>query len=285
MTEPTRGAEISVVSGRHARLPCPVGLRRASQAVLIILVVQFSMGMILNLYVSVPSSDANAGFIQEIRTAPLALTVHAVLGLALIAGAVILLVRAVGVRDWPMTAMAAAGLVAILGAFGAGELFVRNGQNSASLTMAFLTAAALACYVAMLGRTGAVVRQSVQPKPLRATPAQPAGYSDPPVPLPSRPLPVSGPQPRLSYPSAPRQPRDLAARPQPAGSVWQQAIGQAPPGYAAQPPLGPPARRNPALPPDQPGPDFDAPDWWSRGPATRPPGSAHRRNDDMPGTW
>lgn len=272
MTEPTRGAEISVVSGRHARLPGQAGLRRACQAVLIVLVVQFSMGMVLNLYVPVPASDANAGFVQEVRTAPFALTVHVLLGLLLIVGASILLIRAVGIRDLPLIAMTAAGLVAILGAFGAGELFVRNGQNSTSLTMAFLTAAALACYVAVLGRVGVGFRQALRAAPYQARAAQPFG-SPQAVPLPSRPHPVSGPQPRLDYRQTGPQPsldhrhtgpqprigypqtgpqpylRDFDPRPRPAGS-WQQAVGQAPPTWPGTPPRPrAPMRRNPAFGP------------------------------------
>jgi hypothetical protein len=288
-------------------------MRRACQAVLIIVVVQFSMGMVLNLYVPVPASDAHAGFVQEIRTAPLALTVHVVLGLLLIAGASILLIRAVGVRDLPMIAMTAAGLVAILGAFGAGELFVRNGQSSASLTMAFLTAAALACYVAVLGRAGAGFRQAVQPTPYPARAAQSFGYPQA-VPLPSRPHPVSGPQPRLDYRQTGPQPRldrpqtgpqpylrDFAPRQRPAGS-WQQAIGHAPPTWPVAPaPPGAPVRRNPAfgsaaepppappglgfpggaVPPDPPG--SPGPGWGSRGPAAGPPDFGRWPDDDMPG--
>ena len=42
-----------------------------------------------------------------------------------------------------------AGLVALLGAFAAGEVFARNGSSSASLSMAILTAVALACYISL----------------------------------------------------------------------------------------------------------------------------------------
>lgn len=50
--------------------------------------------MILNLYVQVPSADARAGFLQEVRTAPLGLTLHALLGTGLICAAVVLLAGA-----------------------------------------------------------------------------------------------------------------------------------------------------------------------------------------------
>jgi hypothetical protein len=99
-----------VIAGRHARLRGAENLRRPCLTALIALVVQFSLGMILNLYVTVPTSDAHA----------------------------------------------------ILGAFAAGEIFVRNGQNSASLWMAILTGVALASYIAALNLIRVV---SGQPAP------------------------------------------------------------------------------------------------------------------------
>jgi hypothetical protein len=131
---------------------------RVCLATLLVLVVQFSLGMILNLYVTVPASDQHASFVQEVETAPLALTVHAVVGLVLIGTAGLFMIRAIGAGDRLVIALAAAGLGAILGAFVAGEAFVHGGQTSVSLTMAMLTGAALASYIAALGRLVAVRR-------------------------------------------------------------------------------------------------------------------------------
>jgi hypothetical protein len=144
------GLDRLVAPGRHTRRTGQAGLRRMSVAALVMLVVQYGLGIFLNLYVSIPASDAHAGFFQEIATAPLALTVHALLGLGLIGTAVLLVARAVGVRDRLLAVLATAGLTAIGGAFGAGEIFVKNGQSSASLAMAILTGAALLCYVGVL---------------------------------------------------------------------------------------------------------------------------------------
>lgn len=139
-----------VAPGRHTRRPERAGLRRLSVAALIMLVVQYGLGIFLNLYVAIPASDAHAGIFQEIATAPLSLTVHALLGLALIGTAILLVVRAVGMGNRQQAVLAAAGLTAIGGAFGAGEIFVKNGQATASLAMAALTGVALLCYVGML---------------------------------------------------------------------------------------------------------------------------------------
>ena len=122
------GLDKLVAPGRHTRRPGRPGLRRVSLATLIMLVVQYGLGIFLNLYVAVPASDAHAGIFTEIATAPLALTVHALLGLALIGTAILLVVRAVSVGDRLIAMLASAGLTAIGGAFGAGEIFVRNGH-------------------------------------------------------------------------------------------------------------------------------------------------------------
>lgn len=59
--------------------------------------------------------------------------------------AILLVARAVGTRNRLLVVLATAGLTAIGGAFGAGEVFVKNGQSSASLAMAVLTGVALLC--------------------------------------------------------------------------------------------------------------------------------------------
>lgn len=128
---------------------------RVCLATLLALVVQFSLGMIVNLYVTVPPSDQHASFVQEVETAPFLLTVHVLVGLLLISAAAVFVVRAIGTRDRLVIALAGTGLVAILGAFAAGEAFARSGQPSVSLTMGVLTSVALGCYVITLGRLGA----------------------------------------------------------------------------------------------------------------------------------
>ncbi len=158
-----------VAPGRHTRRPGPAGLRRVCVAALVMLVAQYGLGIFLNLYVAVPASDAHAGIFQEIATAPVALTAHALLGLALVGTAVLLVARAVGTGDRRLALLAAAGLTAIGGAFGAGEIFVRNGMATASLAMAILTGTALLCYIGMLALAAAVERQAAAPG--RRTPA------------------------------------------------------------------------------------------------------------------
>ena len=137
---------------------------------LVMLVIQYGLGIILNLYVEVPASDAHAGILSEIATAPPVLTVHAILGIALIGTAILLVARAVGVRDRLLAVLATAGLTAIGGAFGTGEIFVRDGQDTASMAMAILTGMALLCYIGTLTLATAAGREDGGPRRVRRAP-------------------------------------------------------------------------------------------------------------------
>jgi hypothetical protein len=158
-----------ILSSAHARRKGGAGLRWICLVLLIGLIIQFALGMILNLYGTIPAADARASYLQEIETAPGMLTAHALLGLLVLAAAAILLLRAIALRDLRVITLVVAGLVALLGAFAAGEVFVKNGENSASLSMAILTGAALLCYAGLqailggqrpLAREGAVAHRA-----------------------------------------------------------------------------------------------------------------------------
>ena len=153
------GGVVRVVPGRHSRRVELEGLRRISLAALIMLVVQYGLGIIVNLYIPVPAADAHAGIMQEIASGPAMLTLHALLGLGLIGAALVLLVRAVRLDDRVIAVLAAAGLTAIGGAFASGEIFVRNGQSGASLAMALLTGVALLCYIGALTQVSTALRR------------------------------------------------------------------------------------------------------------------------------
>jgi len=219
------GPDKHAAPGRHTRPPGRPGLRRASLAALIMLVLQYGLGIYLNLYVAIPASDAHASLFREIAIAPLTLTVHALLGLALIGTAILLVVRAIGLRDRLLAVLAAAGLAAIGGAFGAGEMFVRNGQSSASLAMAILTGMALLCYIGTLTRAGAAQRQAIRSQPSPAAAPGPA----------PRPRPAGAPRPAAArpasapWPAAAPRPRYPAARGPRAGypAPWPGTAGPA----------------------------------------------------------
>jgi MFS family permease len=262
VSEEARRPFVAPVADRHARLPETAGLGRACLATLIALIAQFGLGMWLNLYVPVPSSDQHAGIVQEITNGPLTLTVHALLGTFLIVAAIVLLIRAVRTRHSIAAALTATGLGAILGAFAAGELFVRNGKSSASLWMAVLTGIALLCY------TGVQALVSAARMPIARTQAE-----DRPLPMPRR----SYPHPRAAGAAVPPQspwpptagspsPRRPPAY-EPPISGLQAAYRTTAPGSRPRPAY-PPQYGYPAVPADMSGPQPSyppaAPGAWPR---------------------
>jgi hypothetical protein len=88
------------------------GLRRASLATLIVLIVQLALGMGLNLYVTLPDAGG-PGHASFFSSGPL-LALHASLGFFLMLAAIFVLVRAILARNVTLILTSAAGLAAIL---------------------------------------------------------------------------------------------------------------------------------------------------------------------------
>ena len=120
-------------------------LRMASFGALTMLVIQFVLGTAYSLYGTAPTSSKSVGMFSS----PL-LAIHVIMGILLIIAAIMLVVRAIQARHRPSIVTTVAGLLVILGAFGAGSSFVKDGSNGASLGMALLTAVAMLCYAANL---------------------------------------------------------------------------------------------------------------------------------------
>ena len=121
-----------------------VRLRRASLAILIALIVQFALGIGVNLYVTLPTAG-HPGHSSWFGNGAL-LALHAALGMFLVLAAIALLVRAIMARNVTLVATSAAGLAAIVLAFFFGATFTEKLTNGYSLGMAIAFAAALACY-------------------------------------------------------------------------------------------------------------------------------------------
>ena len=141
MTAPQTAAPASVQK-RQSR---QAGLRRASLAILIVLIVQFGLGIGVNLYVTLPAAG-RPGHASWFGNGPL-LALHATLGMFLVLAAVFVLVRSIMARNRGLILTSAAGLVAIFLAFFFGSNFTDKLTNGYSLGMAIAFAAALACYV------------------------------------------------------------------------------------------------------------------------------------------
>ena len=117
-------------------------LRGATSGALVMLIIQFALGIGVNLYIT----PAEGGVSEAFTNGPL-LALHAVLGVLLVLAAIDLLVRAILVRLRVVIAVSAVGLLAVLAAAGNGIAFLRDGQNGSSMGMAIAGCVALLCYV------------------------------------------------------------------------------------------------------------------------------------------
>lgn len=126
-------------------------LRGNTFGALALLIVQFAIGSVVNLYATIPVKDKGSGILGAIGRAltngPVSLATHAGLGLLIVLAAVALVVRSIVARHTASVALSAIGLAAIVSAALNGARFVADGgPASASLAMALSTAVAMLCY-------------------------------------------------------------------------------------------------------------------------------------------
>jgi hypothetical protein len=133
-------------------------VRRTALGMGIGVIVQYALGIWVNLYVTVPARDQGGGFLtaigRSLANGPVALGVHAGLGLLLVLGSISLVVRSVLSRNGALIAASAVFFLALLGAASSGASFVDTGRDSASASMAMLTGVALICSLISLYVTG-----------------------------------------------------------------------------------------------------------------------------------
>ena len=120
-------------------------LRGASMGAMVMLILQYALGIGVNLYVTLHKGGLSEAF----KNGPL-LILHTILGVLLILAAIGLLVRAIIARHRAVIIASAVGLVAIVAAAGSGVSFVNSGTAGASLGMALATAVAFLCYTVCL---------------------------------------------------------------------------------------------------------------------------------------
>ena len=130
------------------------GLRANSLAAVVMLLLQYSLGIYVNLYSTLPASDSGKGlfpgFTAAVSNDPVVLSLHAILGTLLLISAITAVIRSVGVTAPAPIALTAVGLLAMLAAWLSGASFIGKQSNGQSLAMAFATAVALLCYVLVL---------------------------------------------------------------------------------------------------------------------------------------
>lgn len=134
----THAAARTAGSDRLARL------RTSSFGAVVMLILEFILGMIYNLYGTAPTSTKSVGLFSS----P-ALALHVILGILLLIAAAGQLIRAISIRHAMSIWLSALGLLAIIAAGGAGLGFAGNGAAGASLGMSLAFAVALVCYVVL----------------------------------------------------------------------------------------------------------------------------------------
>ena len=122
-----------------------VRLRGSSIGLVAMLVIQFILGMIYNLYGTAPTSAKPVGLFSSPD-----LALHVILGFLLLIAAIGHLVQAIGARHQLSIWLSVIGLLSIIGAGFAGLGFAGSGANGASLGMSLAFATALACYVVLV---------------------------------------------------------------------------------------------------------------------------------------
>jgi hypothetical protein len=147
MTVETQSPSRPASAAPTARL---VRARRASLAVLVLLVAEYGVGMYVNLYATVPRADHGHGLGSAITNGPVMLSIHAVLGLLLGLGAIGVLVQAAMARHLASIVASALGLFAVAMASATGASFASSGNTADSMGMSVLTGVALLCYAANL---------------------------------------------------------------------------------------------------------------------------------------
>jgi hypothetical protein len=120
-------------------------LRMASLGVISALILEFILGIVYNLYGPAPTSAKPVSLFADGW-----LALHVIVGFLMLISAGFLVFRALSAGQRLVLWTSVIGVVAIIGAIGAGIGFTRNGANGASLGMSIAFAIALACYVTNL---------------------------------------------------------------------------------------------------------------------------------------
>ncbi|HZR52218.1 MAG TPA: hypothetical protein VFB06_22225 [Streptosporangiaceae bacterium] len=122
-------------------------VRRAAIGAVFMLIIQFVLGIIYNLYGTAPESGKSIGWFSNGW-----LALHVILGILLILAGIGLVVQSVRTSSGLAKGLSVVGLVGIIAAFGSGADFASSGKAGSSLGMALAFAVALICYVVLLIR-------------------------------------------------------------------------------------------------------------------------------------
>ena len=176
------GSEPAAATDDAAPVPRAVRARRDRRnraargwafGLLVALLVQFAIGMYVNLFATIPLNHPGHGandfftgsyhsvaWAETSAHAPLILAFHAGLGLLLVVGSLWLAVLAIRGRRAGIVWAAVLGALFILGAGFNGASFLNYNHDANSYVMALLFAAAVLCYSVILALPGTTERQA-----------------------------------------------------------------------------------------------------------------------------
>ena len=130
------------------------GLRVTALAGLVMLLIEYGLGVWANLYAHLPASDHGkatfTAFGGAVAHGPAGLALHALLGTLLIVTAASVVVRAALARQAAPVVIGCAALLAILAAWFSGTKFVSDAASGASFGMALATGVAILGYATIL---------------------------------------------------------------------------------------------------------------------------------------
>jgi hypothetical protein len=130
------------------------GLRANALAGLIMLLIEYSLGISVNLYSTLPAADSGktlfAGLGAAVGNGPLLVSLHALLGTLLVITGIAAVVRASRLGRGPLIALSGTALIAIIVAWLSGSAFVGHQKAGASLAMALAAAVAILCYALVI---------------------------------------------------------------------------------------------------------------------------------------
>ena len=130
------------------------GLRTNAFAAIVLLLLEFGLGVGVNLYATLPASDHGRNLFPAFGSAvtggPVVLAIHAVLGTILLITGISAVVRASLVRQSALIVITAVSLLGIVVAWLSGAQFVGTKATGASVTMAVATGVSILCYALVL---------------------------------------------------------------------------------------------------------------------------------------
>src|SRR5271170_5058370 len=101
-------------------------VQMASVGVVTMLIIQFILGMIYNIYGTAPTATKSVGMFSSVT-----LSLHVIMGILLVITAIMQVIRTTKLHHRSALILSWIGLVAIIAAWGTGEAYIQKGADGA----------------------------------------------------------------------------------------------------------------------------------------------------------